>query len=106
MSFANAFITTILKDLGYSDAGIGGISACALLLSAVAILLTKDKIRILKPYNIRAFGLFLVLVSYFMGIWPTKAMFAFVSLLSTTGYGLVLIASLPDVIAGTEKAIR
>lgn len=105
MSFTNAFITIILSDLGYSAAGIGGISAAALICSAIAILLAKDKVRILKPYNIRAFGLFLVLISYFMGIWPSKAIYAFVTLLSITGYALILIAILPDVIAGTEKVI-
>ena len=75
-------------------------------MSAVGILLIKDKMRILKPYNIRSFGLFLVLTSYFMGIWPGKLLYAFVTILGTIAYGLILISILPDVIAGTEKAMR
>jgi len=71
MCLMNSFLADVLSAEGFSDTGVGAISAVALLLSAVAVGIVKKKIKQIKPYNIRLVGLTLLSITYLMCIWPS-----------------------------------
>jgi len=71
MCFMNAIAAQVLNELGFSYAGVGAVSAAALLVASIAVTLVKSRIRLLKPYNIRLVGMILVTFSYTLGIWPS-----------------------------------
>lgn len=85
---------------------VGLICAIAMFMAVIVVSLIKNKIRQLKPYNIRLVGLILLVAGYTMVIWVNKVTATFLSITMGVAFGLVLICGLPDIVAGTEKAIR
>lgn len=85
---------------------VGLICAIAMFMAVIVVSLIKNKIRQLKPYNIRLVGLILLVAGYTMVIWVNKVTATFLSITMGVACGLVLICGLPDIVAGTEKAIR
>lgn len=71
MCFMNAIAAAVLFDLGFSYAGVGAISAFALLVASISVTFVKSRIRVLKPYNIRLVGMILLTFSYILAIWPS-----------------------------------
>mmetsp|Transcript_30912 Transcript_30912/g.22499 ORF Transcript_30912/g.22499 Transcript_30912/m.22499 type:complete len:201 (-) Transcript_30912:399-1001(-) len=106
ISFFEIVSARLLSEQGYIDLVVGVIMCASLVVTAITIVATMAKIRTYRPYNMRFAGFLVLFTGYIMGIYPRKATVTLVPLMVGLAYGLFMITGAPDVIAGTERAIR